>query len=463
MGLLSSLILMNASPSVFANTPANMPLVTPKDETMFNTVSSSYATPPTQNTLPIDNPPTTAITKAELLADIDLFNEVLSQAIDRDDVQGVQILLPVYALVPHKDELLYLYAHAIIQERQDIERAIDHYRQMLAINPSLTPIRIRLILAYLANHQPHTAKEEFAIAQTDPTLPLNIATSLQKQLDDFDKPMTRMSLRYLDDDNVNNAPTTTHHQGWQLPHAESAHGVGYFAKLSKEHYPKDHLAVGMTASVQGKYYWDNKDYNDTLIEVAPTLTHRSRDRQLGASIYHQIRYFGHEPYSDITGLRLTAYERFNATYQGEVGLDIAKKRHDTRSFLDGSSQAVTASLSHHGRHHHYVGIGLINENTQEPSESYRQGMMFVGSDRVWGKFGTSHHVGIGRRTYQDIDFFNIKRADMLYHTEHSIWHQNVHYRGYHPRLHVRFDRIDSNHFAHDTKNVQVFLSINRRF
>ncbi len=455
---------MSVSPNIFANHPANTPIITPKDDMMFGKIPPSYAAPPTtQNTLSDDDPSITIITEAELLADIDLFNEVLSQAIDRNDIRGLHVLLPAYANMPHKDELLYLYAHAVIQEKQDVQQAIHYYQQILSIDPSLTPIRVRLILAYLTNHQWHTAKEEFTVAQTDPTLPPNITTSLKEQLDSFHKPTTRLSLRYLDDDNVNNAPTTTQYQGWHLPHAESAHGVGYFAKLSKEHHLKDQLALGMTASIHGKYYWDNQDYDDVIIEVAPTLYHRSYDRQLGASIYHQTRYFGHDPYSDITGIRLTAHERFNTAYQGEVGLDLAKKRHDTRSFLDGNSQSITTSLSRQGRHHYYVGIGLVNDDAQEPSESYHQSMLFFGLDRRWGNFGTSHYMGMGRRTYQEVDFFNIKRADIRYHTEHSIWHQNFHYRGHYPSLHLRFDRIDSNHFAHDSKNTQVFLSINRRF
>lgn len=432
---------------------------TPKDELSFAHLTPIHSIAPSEP----DTLATPELTEKELLADITLFNEVISQAIDRNDVKGLQILLPVYATASDKDEILYLYAQAVIQEKQNIKQAIRLYQQILHQNPDLTPIRVRLILAYLANHQIRLAQDEFAIAKQDDELPHHVLDSLNQQFKEFDRIKTHFLMRYLDDDNVNNAPKISQYQNWQLPKAESAHGIGYTAKVSKSYYLKDQLAFDMSASVFGKYYWDNGTYNDVIAEISPSLSYQTFDRQFSLGIYQQMRHFGNDPYSSAQGLRLSVHQPIGHRHQGSIEIDIANKKHKTRPFLDGTSHSATLSIAHASQPYYYTGINFIKDDTQDISESYQQGTIFAGLNKLWGNIGTGHQISVGKRTYQGVDVFNIKRADLRYQTEHRIWHQKLHYKGYHPNLHLRFERIDSNHFAHDTKNTQIFLSVHRQF
>lgn len=430
---------------------------TPKDELPFTHL-------PLMNVVPTPAPTTAPqLTEKELLADMTLFNEVISQAIDRNDVHGLKILLPVYAQADHRDEILYLYAQAVIQEQQNIKYAIDYYQQILHQKPKLTPIRVRLILAYLANHQIRLAQDEFAIAKQDSTMPYEILASLNQRFKELNQVKKHFSMRYLDDDNINNAPKNSQYQGWQLPEAESAHGLGYTAKLSKSHHLKDHLSLEATASLYGKYYWDNQTYNDIIAEISPSLSYQNFDGQFELGIYQQWRHFGKDPYSSTHGLRLTSYQFIGRDHQGGIEIDIAKKTHRTRKFLDGTSHLVTLSLNRHANPSYYFGINFIKDDVNDLSESYQQGTLFAGLNKSWGNIHTGHQVSVGKRSYQDLDFFGIKRDDWRYQTEHRIWHQNVHYKGYYPSLHLRFERIDSNHFSHDTKSTQVFMSVDRKF
>lgn len=448
---ITSLVVCLLPSFVLANTPKDEPSFTHRS--LIHSASANE--PATVDML--------RLTEKELLADITLFNEVISQAVDRNDVNGLQILLPVYATVSDKDEILYLYAQAVIQEQQDIRQAIHHYQQILHQNPELTPIRVRLILAYLANHQIRLAQDEFSIAKQDDNLPSNVLNSLTQQFKELNQTKTRFAMRYLDDDNVNNAPSTSQYQDWQLPKAESAHGIGYSANISKNHYLKDHLSLEVGASVHGKYYWDNKAYNDVTAEISPSLSYQSFDEQFGLGIYQQVRHFGNNPYSTTQGLRLSAHKLIGSSHRGGIEIDIANKKHKTRTFLDGTSHMATLSLNHRSSPYYYLGIHFIKDDVNDMSESHQQGTIFAGLDKLWGNIGTGHQISVGRRSYQDIDFFGIKRDDLRYQTEHRIWHQKLAYKGYYPSLHLRFERIDSNHFAHDTKNTQLFLSINRKF
>lgn len=437
----------------FANTPKD-------DLPLSESLLADVATPSiSQQTLQSIN----LITEKELLSDTNLFNEVISQAIDRQDVRGLQILLPVYATLTDKDDILYLYANAVVQEKHDINQAILYYQSILQQNPTLTPIRVRLILALLANHQVHVAQKQLDIAKQDGTLPAHILASIEKQFTQLTRLNTQFSVRYLDDDNVNNAPQHSEHQSWQLPKPQSAHGMGYAIRLSKNHYLQDQLSLGIHTSINGKYYWDNREYNDIIGEASPVLSYRSLDKRMDLSIYQQKRYFGGSAYSDTKGARLRYTQPLSSEYQGSLNIDFAKKKHKTRPFLDGTSHAMVLGISHYNNPQYHINIHLTKDDAQDDSESYKQGMILTGFNQTWRNISVTHQFGIGKRSYQDVDIFNIKRSEMIYHIRQNIWHRNLHYKGYHPSLNLHFERVDSNHFAHDSKNIQVFISIDKKF
>lgn len=103
----------------------------------------------TDASVAINDNQTNSIDEKVLLANPALFNDILSQVIDRGDIRALQILTPVYETLADKDDILYLYALAVLNEPTNPKQATEYYHKILTLNPNLTPIRTRLILSIL--------------------------------------------------------------------------------------------------------------------------------------------------------------------------------------------------------------------------------------------------------------------------------------------------------------------------
>lgn len=429
-------------------------------------------TPPIPN-LQIDTPtisPVSAsaddgievIDEAALMADSDLFTQVLDSAVEQEAWQMVAELLPLYASLDHHDHTLYHFATARLSEQTDAAKAIDHYEQALAM-ANLTPIKIRLISAYLVSGRTLSAVELMQDVLADENLPKQIHDHLTAQYRQLNAPKLTINARYLADDNINQAPTRIQWGNWQLSPAESAHGIGYDVDVRKTIYPKDHYRITPAVRVLGKNYWDNSAYNDRIYELSTAVSHRQMGREITLLPYYQQRYFAGVAYGTRMGVRAQLNQRY-ADHSWQLGVGYAVKKHGDRQYLDGDSYDLTAMFAQGGAAHgvHLIGQ-LVQDNAQHPTDSYLGYSALIGSEHQVRQWGVSYQLGFGARHYQDRDIFGIWRRDRMYSLGGSLWHYKLSYRGYLPRLNYQFERRDSTHFAYDTRSSAVFVDVQKRF
>lgn len=403
-----------------------------------------------------------------LLADVALFTEVLNLAIELGNVPAITALTPLYEQVAEHDPLLLNFAKAVLAHAENRPKtAIAHYETMLIQDPSLSPVKVRLAFSYLSDHRYKSAQTLISELLSDDALPSDIKDALQSALTATlsATQKTELHLSYLNDRNVNNAPDHAEHEYWQLPQPKHAQGMGYGLSFHHPQPLKDHLSLSPVLNLHGKYYPSAKDYNDLITELGVSVSYENSRQRFTATPYGQRRYFGGDGYSHTHGLRLNSTLKQHP-WQLSAMLDVSKKRYDDRPFLEGSHRyaSISTGRAYTGMiRHAEFGVQVGRESLRDISDSRKLLRLYAGVGVEMGRVSALHRVGVGEIRHQGADVFGVVRQDKLYFSEHKFWHENWHYHGYSPALNIRFERQDSNHFAHDKTTKEVFISVDKRF
>ena len=112
------------------------------------------------------------ITLEQLQQNPALTHELLSRAIYARNPEMIKKLLEIYRTFSNRDPIMERFAEgklAALTENYTV--AIDKYREILAKNPNLNPVRIELAIALFNQKQDGAAKDQFEKAQTAGDLP----------------------------------------------------------------------------------------------------------------------------------------------------------------------------------------------------------------------------------------------------------------------------------------------------
>lgn len=407
---------------------------------------------------------------SELLAQPAVLEQLLDQAIEQENIELIQILLPLYQQLTQKDPILPRYAQAILAESTgDFKQAIALYRHMIADKPELTPMRVRLAWLLLKDKQTIAGQAQFDKILSDETLPDTIRQQIQhaqtalKQQQNWS---LQTRLRYLDDKNINQAPKHSQFGDWQLPTAKAGQGVGYDFLLSKNQPLLQHWALRYQLSVDGKSYWNQHDFDDISTQLQLGLSHRQAHQEWTLAPLYQYRWFAQQPYSQSVGVRGQASQIFSEHLQGFLSLQYQQNRHHDRQYLDGKSAYanLTGLYFASPQRTWFWGVDGQQHHHRDVSEDYRRWATWFAWEQEWHN-GISSNLSLGTawRHYNTLDLFQIQRQDREYFAQVSAWHRAIAWRGLTPRWVWAWQRVDSNHFMYGYQKHNVFMEVSKRF
>ena len=168
------------------------------------------------------------ITLEQLKQNPVLTHELLTRAIYARNPDMIKKLLEIYRTFPNRDPIMERFAEgklAAITENYTL--AIEHYREILAKNPNLNPVRIELAIALFNQKQDGAAKDQFEKAQTAGDLPPQVKHLMEAYLEalkERDSWNVDFSFNYVRDTNVNNVgegKTVVLNNGGTLTRSES--------------------------------------------------------------------------------------------------------------------------------------------------------------------------------------------------------------------------------------------------
>ena len=411
------------------------------------------------------------MTADELIAQPKLLTRVLDSQLMLGHVDNVAFLLPLYQKTENPDPLLITYSEAMIAEnRGDMKTAIRHYRKMLSQNPDLTPTRFRLAAALFADNQNEAAEDQFKKVQADPQLPPEISALSEQYRQALQKRQAwgfSGYFQYLQDNNINNAPKVREYNGWETSKPEIAHGVGYGLAAQKDiSLPKGHFGR-IAADLDGAFYWDNHPYDELTVRITTGGGHKNLKSEIGVLPFFEKKWYGGKTYANTTGFRLYGKHHINANWQVSAAAEYGHKRQKQYQYLNGNSFLTSTSLIYMPNPQRYFvgGIDYSLETAKDDSDAYHRFGGRLGWGEEWNK-GVSTFLQVGgaqRKYHADAFLLDKPRHDKEYTVNASIWLRNLHFYGITPRLTVRYQRFDSNHFAYDYQKAKAFIELNKTF
>lgn len=430
---------------------------------------------PKASDMPVSAPERVRVSLEDLRANPELFARVLDQAVMAGDAQMIGELLPEYRKLPdaQRDRQLVRYAQAALASAEGRHKeAVARYREMIAEDPSLQPVRLHMALALMRDHQDEAAYDQFQRLRGE-NLPADIARLVDEAMGVLRERRSwtfNANAYYHHEDNINSAPRQRE-MAWgsgrlSFPERRSANGV--FVGLNAEkHFPLGgNFYASLNPGVDIDYYWDAKDYNDFRFRLGAGGGYRDGKADISIEPYAARRMYGDKGYSTTFGGVISGNYWFTPRFRFSANADINRTTHDTRKHLDGNRYflGLNALYVYQPSTYFFGGINVYDSNAKDASDAFVRYGANVGWGQEWA-YGISSRATAtyARRIHDGRDFFGIRRKDNEYGVNLALWNRDWHFWGLTPKLNLQWGKTASNHFYYDKNRVNGFIEISRTF
>ena len=421
---------------------------------------------------------TLSITKEELSKHPDLIVRGLITAVSQNNGEAVQLLLPLYQNLSKQDPFLLEWANAInAREERRFSEAVTRYRTLFSQDSTILPLRYQLAQALFLNNDNEAAKDQFQKLRAEQVSPESIVMIDQylSALNRRDQWKFRGGLSFLNESNINNAPKASTRIGnWNAWERESATGFSYFAEAEKKWSLLHNYFTQFSIEGSGKYYWDNKKYNEFNGRVGAGVGYQTARFEISLMPFTERRWYaggasGNESmkqYSKNSGARLDLTYWLNEKWQISTALEYGEQRYNTRKHLNGNNYLWSNTLSYFPKSGQFwfVGADYNRENTRDEDNAYQRKNLRLGWGQEWG-WGISTRVSLAyaHRTYKGADLFNIRQKNNEYQSAVTLWHRDLYFWGITPKITWSYQRVSSNHPFYSYDKNRIFLEMGITF
>lgn len=426
-------------------------------------------------------------TPEELVNNPEQLEKLLVEAIRLNEVEGLKVLLPLYAKVDasRRDDSLIDWGNAIIAMNEGrTAEAVTLYRKLIANLPDNRMLRFQTALALYRNNELLAAKEQLQKLRSG-----DVSEADRKTLDEFIAAIDRRdswsfsgSLSYIHDNNVNNvAPKGTRFRlsnGRSLESnrdQEKANGISYNLDADKKWSITDNYYASLHGSLSGSYYFHKRNYNDVTTRVAAGGGFRNNKIDLEITPFVQKRLYGRgsngdnklHAYSNSAGLSASNSYWINPKWRLNTNAEFSYDKYvRTYDYLDGKRISLSNTLTYtpNQKQYWFAGLDLSHKGARSASDAYDRFNTRLGWGQEWGKGVSTRLMGsYGKRYAKGVDFFNIDREDKEYNANLSVWHRGIHFFGITPRLVFSYSKIDSNNRFYSYDASKIYMDFTKTF
>lgn len=406
------------------------------------------------------------------------FEKLLSLLLVQGNAESLEELLPVYQQVPNYDPSVIDWGQAIIAaQRGDFDTAVALYRTLNSQLPNVDILRFQMAMALFYNQQFEAAKSEFEKLRsgTESEEDIAVINKYLEAINDQDSWDVYASISYLDDSNITNSPE----QGIQLNNSnsnvtytsprEEGRGLNYYLSADKKWRKDNKFFTALHLNSYGKYYWDNKKYNDVTAGVRAGIGFQNAGTEAEIGPFYNNRWYGQgnsgdgdlHTYADTVGMMANVNQWVNPKlrYQGLI-------RYGKTSYIeqydhnDGKDLYLsnTGIYFPNGQQFWIFGLDYSNKKADKNSSSFDRTGLRLGWGQTWPKgYSTKFNIGYAQRDYDAEDFFGIKRENEEYSAGVSFWKRDFTIFGLTPRFELDYYKVESNSpfEEYDKTNVSV--------
>lgn len=446
MCALSSLIASYAFGSSFSNNEKEITPATPQLE-------QELTFPPTAE----EPHQTIEISDQQLAANPALLQQFLNIAVEQHKFEMIPELVTMYQNHPNHDNVLIKYAlGAYYHSQKNYTRAIHLYQNLIKEVPELLKVRFKLAQWLFEDKQFRAAKQQFS--QLEPQhLPPFIAQRVKQYQavlearEEFD---LSFGVNYLHDDNLNNASSIKHFtflgkkfekNPQSLP--QKGRGLGYNLAISKSFNLISNHNLQLENQLSGKYYWNNKAYNDTENRFSLGYKFQNVYHRLSLLPFYEKRWFAQKQYSYDWGVRVEGDSRMAPKWQFSSAFEYAKTEYNRqvkKRYKQLYSNTLTYLLS--ARTYLHIGADVLLERAALKNEKSDKYTIRVGWQERWNN-GVISRVNLyfGKRLFQGKDnLSDKKRQDNEWGGTLTVAQTNWELWGVLPQIQYRYQKVDSN-------------------
>ena len=423
---------------------------------------------------------TLSITKEELVKRPDLIIRGLIPALLQNNVDAVALLFPLYRQQQpaQQDPFLLAWGEAMMATHQgDYASAVQQYRELFAKRPDILQLRYQLAHALFLNNDNEAAKDQFQKLRAEVN-----DTSSQQMIDQYltainqrDQWKINGGISFLNESNINNAPKAgTRIGAWKAWEREQAHGLSYYVGAEKKWSLPHQFFAKLVLDGQGKYYWDNKKYNEFNTRIGAGLGYQTANTELSFLPFTERRWYSGgssgsdamKQYSKNSGVRVDVTHWLNKSWQISTALEYGEQRYATRKHLNGNNYLWSNTLLFlpYSGQYWYIGADYNRENTRDLDNAYQRKNVRLGWVQEW-PLGISSRLSVAyaRRVYKGEDLLGIRQKNKEYQTNVTLWHRNVYFRGITPKITWSYQKNDSNHPFYRYDKNRIYLEMSKTF
>ena len=423
---------------------------------------------------------TLSITKEELVKRPDLIIRGLIPALLQNNVDAVALLFPLYRQQQpaQQDPFLLAWGEAMMATHQgDYASAVQQYRELFAKRPEILQLRYQLAHALFLNNDNEAAKDQFQKLRAEVN-----DTSSQQMIDQYliainqrDQWKINGGISFLNESNINNAPKAgTRIGAWKAWEREQAHGLSYYVGAEKKWSLPHQFFAKLVLDGQGKYYWDNKKYNEFNARIGAGLGYQTANTELALVPFTERRWYSGgssgsdamKQYSKNSGVRVDMTHWLNKSWQISTALEYGEQRYATRKHLNGNNYLWSNTLLFlpYSGQYWYIGADYNRENTRDLDNAYQRKNVRLGWVQEW-PFGISSRLSVAyaRRVYKGEDLLGIRQKNKEYQTNVTLWHRNVYFGGITPKITWSYQKNDSNHPFYRYDKNRIYLEMSKTF
>lgn len=422
-----------------------------------------------------------SLTKEELAQQPDLLLRAMLPAVSQGNSDNVALLFPIYQKIPaqYQDPLLTKWARAILSKKENNYRqSISLYREVLAAQADILPVRFQLAVALFENNELDAAEDQFKKLRAEP---LNenaqgVISQYLNAINQRDRWTFSGGLTYLRDPNINNAPKSgTTYGNWRAPVRESAEGVGFNLNLGKKWSWGDGFFNELRLNGNGKYYWDNKKYNEITGRASLGFGFQNAKFSLALLPFmEQTLYAGGSKQSETLkrfskagGTALESHYWFSPKWQWNANYEYGEQRYTTRKHLNGNYHFVSIGVLYlaNAKQYWFGNVSYHRNSARDDDDAYFRRAVNLGWGQEWGKgFSTRLSVSLAEKRYKGpMPIFNIQQQNKEYGVQASLWHRAVHFWGITPRLTYHYNKTKSNHDFYSYDKSRFYLDFSKQF
>ncbi|MDO5074069.1 MAG: surface lipoprotein assembly modifier [Neisseria animaloris] len=431
---------------------------------------------PAVDALPEKQTESVELNEDDLRQNPELAAQLIERAMRSQNWPLLADLLSLYRTIPEHDVILYDYASgALLRSQKKHAQAIAAYRRIISAHPELSYVRLDLAGMLYENKQYQAAKDQFERVKAD-----NIDANARMLADAYLERIQKQAgwqfnagVQYERNDNVNNASSVKYIEigGRRFVRDEDslpkrANGLQYNFSVERDwNLTGNHYAT-TEASVDGTWYWDNKDYSEESVRVSAGYKNQNIRRWASFKPFVGYNRLGGESYSRNFGATAEYGGWVNDNWQ-LIGSAVHMQRRYARDYhakrYNGhlNSASFTAAWLPTAGLMIYGGVDYSREHTVEKIESSDRKGGRVGVIKEWNN-GLSTRANL-RYALRDFDEPSIRR-DKEYQANVALWHRSVHLYGITPKLNFRYLKIDSNiPVFYSRQNRQWFITLEKTF